>query len=259
MSASIVEVARSASEARENSIRSGRAAVEGGEVVGQTIEGMETIRGVVNESASAIAALGTRVDEIGKISSVIDDIADQTNLLALNAAIEAARAGEYGRGFAVVADEVRMLADRTARATGEIATSIQAIQNETNQAVVRMRSVITEVEKGASQAGVAGHSLRRIVEGATEVAAMIESIAAASEEQSTTGEVVSRSIESIAAVAREAGFGASQSTQAAHVLSNKAEELQELVARFKLVSESGTGTAVAHTPKTGSPVLLPAA
>jgi len=106
------------------------------------------IRRSVAASAETIRTLESSATEIGRIVTVIDDIASQTNLLALNAAIEAARAGESGRGFAVVADEVRKLAERTAGATKEIGTMIENVQSQAEQAVARMETGMVQMEEG---------------------------------------------------------------------------------------------------------------
>ncbi len=236
MSASIVEVARKSADAANSAADSGKVATEGGKVVAQTIEGMKSISRAVSASAASVQELGKRGEQIGQIIEVINDIADQTNLLALNAAIEAARAGDHGRGFAVVADEVRKLADRTTKATEEIADSIKAIQTETNQAVERMNAGTAEVESGVVSATTAGQSLESIVTGAQTVAAMIQSIAAAAEEQSAASEQVSRNVESISAVTRQASEGAGQAASAASQLSNKSEQLLRLVGQFKVAA-----------------------
>ncbi len=233
MSASVVEVARKSGEAANHAQASGDVARSGGDVVTQTITGMQAIDEAVSASAASVSELGRRGEQIGAIIEVINDIADQTNLLALNAAIEAARAGEAGRGFAVVADEVRKLADRTTKATEEIAQSIQAIQGETGQAVQRMNTGTEQVKQGVDLAMKAGDSLRQIVDSTGQVATMIQSIAAAAEQQSAAAEQVSRNIEQISAVAEQSSEATQQSASAASQLSTKAEQLQAMVNRFK--------------------------
>ncbi len=234
MSASVVEVARKSGQAAETANSSGKSAEDGSGVVSQTIEGMRGITEAVESSAASVIELGKRGEQIGEIIDVINDIADQTNLLALNAAIEAARAGEHGRGFAVVADEVRKLADRTTKATDEIAESIQSIQRETDEAVSRMNSGTDEVRRGMDLASEAGSSLELIVASSREVCSMITSIAAAAEEQSAAAEEVSRNVEGISAVTRQTTEGVQQASAAATDLSRKSEQLQALVAQFKV-------------------------
>jgi methyl-accepting chemotaxis protein len=234
MNASILEVARKSDEASVQAKSSGDIAEEGGLIVRQTVDGMLNIEHTVSESAKAVNELGKRGEQIGQIIKVINDIADQTNLLALNAAIEAARAGEHGRGFAVVADEVRKLADRTTKATYEVAQSITAIQAETKQAVERMSSGTHQVSQGAENASKAGESLRQIVESAHMVAERIQSIAAAVEQQSTASTQVASNIEAISNVTTQSSQGAIQAAEACGQLSSKAEQLQHLVKQFKI-------------------------
>ncbi len=238
MTKTILETTRNASSASEAARKAGNIAKEGGKVVEETIMGMNRVSDVVKQSAITVQALGKSSDEIGEIAQVIDDIADQTNLLALNAAIEAARAGEQGRGFAVVADEVRKLAERTAKATKEIASMIKQIQKDTSDAVLSMTSGTLEVEKGKELADKAGQSLREIIKGAEQVVDMSTQVAAASEEQSAAAEEISKNIEAINNVTNESASGIQQIARASEDLSRLTVNLQELISRFKLDNKS---------------------
>jgi len=237
MTATILETTQNADGAAKAAKNAGEIAKEGGSVVNETIEGMIRIAEVVQKSAATVQQLGKSSDQIGEIVQVIDDIADQTNLLALNAAIEAARAGEQGRGFAVVADEVRKLAERTTKATKEIASMIKQIQRDTGGAVESMQQGTLEVEKGKELADKAGESLKQIITGAEEVVDIASQVAVASQEQSAAAEQISKNIESISSVTQQSAAGVQQIARAAEDLNRLTDNLQNMISQFKVSSE----------------------
>jgi methyl-accepting chemotaxis protein len=178
--------------------------------------------------------LGKSSEQIGKIIAVINDIADQTNLLALKAAIEAARAREQGRGFAVVADEVRKLAERTTKATKEIASMIESIQSETKNAMQAMELGKREVQVGVEKTSASGAALKEIIKMSEHVGDMISQIATAATQQSATTEQVNANVAQISSATQESSAAAEQSAKACTDLSSLAFDLQKLVNQFKV-------------------------
>ncbi|QXE89165.1 methyl-accepting chemotaxis protein [Geomonas subterranea] len=233
MTQTIEEVASNAQTAAAQSGNALSCATAGSEVVGRTVSGMEQIAGSVRNAARMIETLGDSSARIGNVISTINDIADQTNLLALNAAIEAARAGEAGMGFAVVADEVRKLAQQTAEATKEITVTIGQIQKDTERSVSAMREGTDLVEEGINLAHEANRSLAEIVEASTQSVAVVNQIAVAAEEQSAVAVQVSRGVEKIASITREAEEAARNISDAATNLNRLAGDLDRTASWFK--------------------------
>jgi methyl-accepting chemotaxis protein len=237
MSRTIVETAGNATTAADASRESSNKANEGVQKVATSKEGMTRIVTASQVTGKTISSLSNKTDQIGEIAMVIDEIADQTNLLALNAAIEAARAGEQGRGFAVVADEVRKLAERTTKATKEIAETIKEIQTEAKEADKSMGEAEIAVTEGMKLNDEVGQVFSAILDSAENVAQQISQVAAASEEQSATAEQVSSNIESINNVANESSAVVHQIAKASEDLNRLTENLSQIVEQFKLNTE----------------------
>jgi methyl-accepting chemotaxis protein len=236
MAATSADIARNCSLAVDGVDMASRSAQAGASVVNSTVQVMAQISDRVKASAANIESLGNRSDQIGEIVGTIEDIADQTNLLALNAAIEAARAGEQGRGFAVVADEVRALAERTTRATKEIAEMIKAIQKETKDAVSTMEEGVKKVASGSSEAAQSGQALKEIMDQVGAVVMQVNQIATAAEEQTCTTSQISGNMQQITDVMHETVRGARETAQAADNLRGLAGTLKNAAARFRLAS-----------------------
>lgn len=228
------QVSRSASETAEISETSSRLSSEGMRIVHRASAEMEQIAASVTESARVVCALGERSKAISGIVQTIREIADQTNLLALNAAIEAARAGEQGRGFAVVADEVRKLAERTAKATGEISQMIGAIQGETQSAITSIEAGTGQAKNGADLAQQAAASLESINSGARVTMEKVDAIAAAVAQQSRAGNTIADHVTNIMQMAENNSAAAEKALGEANQLDYLATNLKEIGNVFKL-------------------------
>jgi len=241
MTATIVETSKNTTEAAERSKGAAAKSQEGSRLADDTSRGMEEIVQASSQTLQNIKNLAEKATAIGEIIKVIDDIADQTNLLALNAAIEAARAGEQGRGFAVVADEVRKLAERTTKATKEVADTIKGIQTDVSIANNQMEESGATVNKGKQLVVQTTASLNEIFTAIEGVQEMMRQIATASEQQSAAAEQISKSVENVDRISKESSTGAEQAATAAEQLNRQTEELRKLVGEFKLANTASVG------------------
>ncbi len=234
MSQTVVDIAKNASQIAEVSVMTATVAKEGKDMTMNTAKEIKVIEGAIQKLSEVINVLGDRSRQIGEIVTVIKDIADQTNLLALNAAIEAARAGEQGRGFAVVADEVRKLAERTTKATDEIAEMIRGIQSEVDVAEGSMEDATKKVASGVELSNKSANMLGQILNKTQELQSMIQQIASATEEMSSVTDHVTQDISSIAEGSKEISLAVDQSAQTASDIARLGGELQSAIGKFKV-------------------------
>lgn len=174
----------------------------------------------MNDMMEAVQDISVSSLGIGKVIKLIDDIAFQTNILALNAAVEAARAGQHGKGFAVVADEVRNLAAKSAAAAKDTSGMIE--------------DSIAKAELGVQIANNTMVSLQEIVAGINESAAIISTIADASEKQSGAILQINSAIDQVSQVIQQNSATAEESAAASEEMSGQSHLLTNLIAQFKL-------------------------
>jgi twitching motility protein PilJ len=241
MAMSIDEVSANATESSTVAERSVTIANKGSEVVHNTINGMDNIREQIQDTSKRIKRLGESSQEIGDIVSLIDDIADQTNILALNAAIQASMAGDAGRGFAVVADEVQRLAERSSSATKQIETLVRAIQNDTNEAVISMEQTTAEVVRGARLAQDAGVALEEIEGVSKTLAARIQSITNAAQEQAASAGQISQTMAVIQETTTQTTSGTTATAESIGNLAKMASEMRRSVSGFTLPPSQDLG------------------
>lgn len=176
--------------------------------------------GKMHEMVASMNEINEASREIDKIIATINQIASQTNLLALNASIEAARAGEAGKGFAVVANQVNQLADQSAQAAKESAALIE--------------TSVKAVEKGMVIAGETATQLEGVAENSKMITEEVTNIAETLETQTAEIQQINEGIEQINDVVQTNSATSEECAAASHEMSNEAENLREMIRKFKV-------------------------
>lgn len=236
--ASVEETAAALEEISSTLRDATRRAEEAGSLVEQTRQGAEKSGDVVQRAVEAMSGIEASSREISNIIGVIDEIAFQTNLLALNAGVEAARAGEAGKGFAVVAQEVRELAQRSANAAKEI------------KALITKSS--SQVTMGVELVSETGSSLLRIISQVQEIDQNVAAIVRASREQSTGLKEISEAVSNIDQATQQNAAMVEEQTAASHSLASEANELNRLIAQFRVNAEGSAATSAPARPITAT-------
>ncbi len=226
MDVSIDQVQSNANETARLSEEVAADAETGAESILRIIEEINRIKETSGEAVDVISNLGTRIEAIGDILNVIDDVAEQTNLLALNAAIIAAQAGEHGKGFAVVADEIKDLAERAGASTKEIAELIKTIQAESANAIQAVERGARTVDSGVTVSAEAERALKKILESSQKSTSMVRAIARATVEQAKGSKQVTDAIGRIAETVQQIAAATAEQARGSELIMKSAEKMR---------------------------------
>ena len=237
MDVSIDQVQSNANETARLSEEVAADAETGADSIIKIIEEINRIKSTSLQAVSKISNLGDRIEAIGDILNVIDDVAEQTNLLALNAAIIAAQAGEHGKGFAVVADEIKDLAERAGASTKEIAELIKTIQQETKNAIEAVERGADTVDRGVTVSAEAERALKKILESSRQSTAMVRGIARATVEQAEGSKQVTDAIGRIAETVQQIAAATAEQARGSELIMKSADNMRVITQQMERSSQ----------------------
>ncbi|MBJ7536343.1 methyl-accepting chemotaxis protein [Marinomonas transparens] len=209
-------------------------AVSGVNAMQDAMMSISDVASTINTTNERVATLGKQSKEIDLVIDLIIGVAEQTSLLALNAAIEAARAGEAGRGFAVVADEVKTLAEQTVKASGDITTKVEAIQQETQAVIKSMNLSLKKVEQSKQLGENAVTTIHQVEQNTQDAMDNAREITQAIKEVALTTAQMAQDMDKIAHDIAD-NYQATQSIQRANKnVHHQTNELAHQIQRFEI-------------------------
>ncbi|USD66485.1 methyl-accepting chemotaxis protein [Vibrio sp. SCSIO 43136] len=234
MSQSADAVASSANVAAQLTNQASSEVERSHQAVSSAISSVENLTIEVEKMEHAVHHMNQETQTIGKVLSVIGEIAEQTNLLALNAAIEAARAGEQGRGFAVVADEVRSLAARTQSSTFEIQDMLAKLHQGSEEVVFGMEATRTGCQLANRRTEEVRTALEVVSTSVQEIDQLASSISLAASEQNTVSDEINQIMSKLQSMIEQLNYHSDSTQESAIHLNTTQCQLADIVTQFKL-------------------------
>ncbi|HYT35098.1 MAG TPA: methyl-accepting chemotaxis protein [Ktedonobacteraceae bacterium] len=228
------QLSSSASELSRVVLEAVDVTLDGQSAVDRAVEGMSQVREATTLSARIMKRLGESGQEINETILAITDLTTRMNLVALNAAIEATRAGELGRGFVVIAQEIRTLAVNSSEAAKKVASHIRSIQRETSaisQSVEHNTLEAVKQTELVTQTGVAFDAISVVTE---QMAALVQGICIAADNQAQSSHLVVSAVEQIAQMTSEITLHMRHMQQSLAQLVELTNTLRSRMAVFKV-------------------------
>jgi methyl-accepting chemotaxis protein len=223
-----------ASRVSENAQQVSQVTLSGQIAVDETISGMHDIQNQMEAVANTIVRLSEQSQQIGGIIASVTDVADQSNLLAVNAAIEAAKAGEQGKGFAVVAQEIKSLAQQSKQATIQVRNILTDVQKATSAAVMATEQTSKAVENGVKQSTLAGDAIKKLAESSGKALEAASQIVASSQQQVVGMDQIGLAMQNINQAGTENSASMVQAEKAAKGLHELGQKLKLLVEQYQI-------------------------
>jgi methyl-accepting chemotaxis protein len=230
-SAQTIEKAKALGEVAEKTRENGQLGLD---AIGQSIQGMKSIREKVQTIAQTILDLSNQTQQVGEITNVVNSLAQQSKMLALNASIEAAKAGEAGKGFAVVAAEVKSLAEQSEHSTAQVQKILEDIRHATEKAVMATEEGTKGVDQGTALVEQTGSIVRSLTDVIHETTIASEQIAAAIRQEGVGIEQITAGMNEINQVTASFVASVRQTTKAIDGLSSLTKNLKQHVDIYKI-------------------------